>query len=348
MPQLPPPPPESPPPLPPPSFPPLGPPTPPDTSVNALDAEGSNISVGEDGTSIIIYAGAAAGGVLLCLIVAAVLFMRTFARARASNELRMTTSQGDSSQGGSSRRGSLEKFFFSTSRRTSIARKSDMAEARRTSLVAECGISIERDTSPIKLEAKPTVRRGTGEGQVMAPMVMGEGSKDSKGSLKTTKLDGNLFDQEQPPSAGSERSQGGPLSAPLPASLKAAASRGSLKTTKLDGNFFDHEQPPSAGSERSLDSPRSAHGSPPGLKTASSLGNLKAVLHAVDHAAHSAGYAHGDSGHRPRAVSSLDFLGVGRNRRTTCANSAGEVDDESHPQAQQAIMMLRHGSTQEL
>jgi len=54
-----------------------------------------------------------------------------------------------------------------------------------------------------------------------APMVMGEGSK---GSLRVDEARRQLlFDQEQPPSVGSERSQGGPLSARgSPPGLKTA------------------------------------------------------------------------------------------------------------------------------
>ena len=382
------------------------PPPPPDTSADALDAEGSNINVAKDGTSMIIYVGAAAGGILLCLIVAAVLFMRTSALARASQELRMTASHGDSSRGGSSpggssRRGSLEKSSrrgsveIGLGRRISIARKSDVVDAKRTSLVANSGISIEcksdvAEDQSVNYDIKTVVRRGTGKGETVSPMVspgslattpgfVGEGvgptaeqrrwltrnmdemlgatsvvkqasthaSKQAskRGSLKSTKLNGNFFDEEHQ-SACSERSPGGPLtggplsahlpaslkaaalrgslkfstldsnffdeeqqsacselspgsplSARLPASLKAAASWGSLKSAKLDGNFFDQE-PTSADSERSggplsarsQRSPSSAH-LPASLKTASSRGNLKAVLHAVDHAAHSAGHA---------------------------------------------------------
>ena len=183
--------------------------------------------------------------------------MRSHALARASEELRTTTSDGGSSRGGSSRggssgggssrRGSLE---IGLGRRISIAcksdvtearRTSDMTEARRTSLLRESGISIVRksdvaEAAPVERDGNTLMRLGSEKGLVVSPC-------------------------------------GGPLSARLPASCKSASSRGSLRTAKLDGSFFDR-QPSTSGSERSVD-PLNA--SPPSSRKTTSRVSLKSA-----------------------------------------------------------------------
>ena len=237
--------------------------------------------------------------------------MRSHALARASEELRKTTSEGGSSRGGlsqvgssrcgSSRRGSLEKSSrrgssrrgsveIGRGRRISIARKSDGTEARRASLLRDSGISIVRKSDlaeavPVERDGKTVTRRGTEKGLMVSPMAERSGgplstrlpvslkSASSRGGLKSAKLDGSFFDQE-PSTPGSERSVG-PLSASPPASRKST-SRGSLKSTKLGsfvlGRAVDQEQSPT--SPKRSGGPLSAR-LPVSLKSASSRGSLK-------------------------------------------------------------------------